>query len=530
MKARQPHEHRKLLKSASIITLITLLSRIFGYIRDQRTAYLLGTGMAADAFTTAYRIPNLLRRLVGEGAVSAAFIPTFSKYLAEDRKEEAWRFANALLSFVSVSLAAVTVLGILLSPYIVTLIAYGFTGTPGKVELTTVLNRIMFPYIFFVSLSALAMGVLNSFHRFAAPAFASVLLNICIIASSFVATRFGAPAHVLAVGVVIGGVVQAAIQIPQLVSSGWRFRFLWDLANPGLRRVARLMAPIVFGVGIVQINVLVDTQFASTLEQGSVMALYLSDRVMELVLGGYAVALSTAVLPLMSRQAAEMRIDEMKSTLNFALRLILFITVPSTAGLIILREPIIEVLFEHGDFGSRSTMLTAWPLLFFAIGLSAFSAMKVVVPAFYSLHDTSTPVKVAFGALFFNVAMNFALIGPLQSGGPALATTLAAFFNVFTLLAIFRRRHGRLGLRKVAVSLARFLLGAAALAWTAEAIIGLPGWYDGGLGQRVLALTSAIAGAAAVYFALMIVLQSREIVEIRGMFGRRKPAAGFPPA
>ncbi len=346
-------EHRHLLKSARTISTFTILSRIFGYIRDSRVAFLLGTGNAADAFTIAYRIPNLLRRVVGEGAVNAAFIPIFSGYLSEGKREEAWEFANTLLAAATVLVVGLTVAGILCSPLLVRVLASGFVGTPGKLELTALLIRIMFPYIAFLSIAALATGVLNSLHRFAAPAFAPVLLNLSTVGFSFMSGYFPSPAIALAVGVVVGGVLQLAIQVPVLIQSGWRFRLIWNLAHTGVRTMGRLMLPLLFGMGIVQINVFIDLQFASRMGEGSVASVNLADRVMELVLGGYTVALATAILPLLSRQAATGRMDEMKRTLNLATRLILFITIPATVGLMLLRRQIIEVLFQHGNFDFR---------------------------------------------------------------------------------------------------------------------------------------------------------------------------------
>lgn len=520
-------EHRHLVRSASIITAITLLSRVFGYIRDQRIAFLLGTGLASDAFTIAYRIPNLLRRLVGEGAVSAAFIPVFSRYLTAEDRKGAWEFANTLLTIMTVVMAGITVLGIMFSPLLVRLLAWGFSDRPGQMELTTFLNRIIFPYIFFISLSALLMGVLNSLHRYAAPAFAPVLLNLSVIGFSFAGGWFGDQATALAVGVVVGGVLQVAVQLPQLRRSGWRFHPRLSFEHPGVRRVATLMGPVVFGVGIVQVNILVDSQFASFLEAGSVMSLYLADRVMELVLGGYAIALATAILPLMSRQAAENRIAEMRSTLNFGVRFVLFITIPSTVGLIALREPIIEVLFQHGQFGSASTALTAWPLLFFAIGLSAFSLVKIVVPAFYALHDTRTPVQVAFAAMFLNIACNFLFIRPLGNGGPALATSLSAFFNSMALLAIFHSRHGSFDTGGILRSAAKSAAASVLLGAVAVSMINIDGFYEGqSLGVRIIALTSSILVSAAVYFVAAYFLRCRELEELRAMVSQRASRFG----
>jgi putative peptidoglycan lipid II flippase len=516
-------EHRHLLKSASLISALTVLSRIFGYIRDSRIAFLLGAGTEADAYTTAYRIPNLLRRLVGEGAVSAAFIPVFSRYLAEKKEKEAWEFANTMLTVITIFLTAITVAGILLSTSIVTLFASGFTETPGKIELTSTLNRIMFPYILLISLSALSMGILNSFHRFGAPALAPILLNLTMIAFSFFGGLFGDITRTLAVGVVVGGAFQLVIQIPALSQTGWKLRFKIDLSHPGVRRVSKLMIPVVFGVGIVQINVLVDTQFASYLQEGSVTAIYIADRVMELVLGGYAVAVSTVILPLLSRQAALRQLDEMKTTLNFATRLILFITFPATAGLILLRYEIIEVLFQHGDFDAASTALTAWPLPFFALGLSAFSMVKIIVPAFYALEDTRTPVTIAFIAMFLNIAFNFLFIRPLQNAGPALATSLSAFFNSIALLIIFHKRYGSFGMRNIANSMMKFLAASAALAVVVYVMIHWPGFYAGRLSQKVIALATTIAAAAGTYFGMASLLGSPELAELRAVRHTRPP-------
>jgi putative peptidoglycan lipid II flippase len=508
-------EHGHLLKSASLISAFTLLSRILGYVRDSRIAFLLGAGTAADAFTTAYRIPNLLRRLVGEGAVSAAFIPVFTRYIAENREEDGWEFANTMLTAITIFLTILTIAGILLSPLIVRLFASGFADTPGKLELTSVLNRIMFPYIFLISLSALSMGVLNSFHRFGAPAFAPIALNLSMVVFSFFGGLFGDVTRTLAVGVVAGGVLQLAIQVPVVLKLGWKISFKVNFNHPGVQQVAKLMVPVIFGVGIVQVNVLVGTQFASYLAEGSVTAIYIADRVMEFVLGVYAVAVSTAILPLLSRQAALRQMDELKTTLNFATRLILFITLPATAGLILLRREIIEVLFQHGGFTAASTALTAWPLPFFAVGLSAFSMVKVIVPAFYALQDTRTPVKVALAAMILNIGLNFVFIRPLQNGGPALATSSSAFFSSLALLVIFYRRYGSFDVRGIGRSVAKFAVASLALAAVVYGIIHWPGLYAGSMSRKFVALSLAIGAGAGTYFGAATLLQMQELMEFR---------------
>jgi putative peptidoglycan lipid II flippase len=512
-------EHRSVLKSTSTISALTVVSRIFGYIRDNRIAFLLGTGDLGDAYSIAFRIPNILRRLVGEGSVSAAFIPVFSQYLAEGKRDEAWDFVNAILSAAIVFMSIVVILGILGSSYIVAFFASGFS--PDKLQSTMVLNRLMFPYIGLVSLSAIAMGVLNSFGRFGAPAFAPVMLNVGIITLSFFSSFFPNPAQALSVGVVVGGVMQILVQLPSLLRTGWRLRWLWDLAHPGVRRVAALMGPRLFGIGIVQIDVLVGIQFASHMVEGSVASIGLADRVMELVLGGYAIALSTAVLPLLARQANTNRMAEMKDTLCFSMRLVLFITLPATLGLILLRVPIIEVLFQHGEFDDRSTALTAWALLFFAMGLSAFSMIKIIVQAFYATHDTWTPVVVGGVSLLINIACNFLFFNLLRNGGPPLATSVAAFFDTFALMLIFRARHGTLGLRVVARSCAKFLLGSLVMAAVAFGFIHIPGIYAGAWAQRAVSLTVTIALASGVYFGMARLLHMRELQEMGGLFARK---------
>lgn len=514
-------EHRSLLKSTSTISSLTILSRVFGYFREQRIAYLLGTGDTADAYNIAYAIPNLLRRLVGEGAVSAAFIPTFTRYLTDKGKEEAFEFANTLLAALTLLLLILTIGGIVFSGHIVTFVAEGFDNA-AKFEATTRLNRIMFPYLAFVSLSALAMGVLNSFHKFAAPAFAPVLLNVSVISFSFFAGLFSEPAIALAIGVVAGGVLQLAIQIPSLLKLGWKMRWIWNLSHPGVRRVVKLMGPLLFGVGIVQVNLVVGWRFASRMEEGAVASITYADRIMELVLGGYAIALATAILPLLSRQATERRIDEMRNSLNFAVRVILFVTLPATVGLIVLRVPIIQVLFEHGQFDPRSTGQTAWPLLFFALGLSAFAVMKIIVPAFYALQDTRTPVLVALLAMFVNIALNFLFFDLLANGGPPLANSASAAFSTVLLTGIFRRRYGPIGVKEILKSVARFAVASAVLGLVCYAALVLPGFYAGGLPQRIAALVTIIAAAMVAYFGTARLLRTRELSEIGGMFSRRR--------
>src|SRR3984893_11669703 len=328
-------EKKQILKSASIISLVTIVSRILGYVRDQRIALLLGTTLSADAYVLAYRIPNLFRRLVAEGSMTASFIPVFTSYMRERSQEEVWDFALVA--------SVITILGMVFSPTVVLL----FSGKNLAGDQAVQLNRIIFPYLFFVSMAALAMGILNCFHIFGLPAATPVVLNIATILFSVGAVwrYFKDPASSIAVGVLVGGVLQFLIQVPALVARGMNFSFGISFSHPAIKNVARLMIPRLFGIGIGQINLLVDTRFAtaSKMPGGSLAALYLADRVMELVLGGYAIAVATAILPMMSHQAAARDFEALKKTLTFSVRIVAFITVPATLGLMFLSGPIILV-------------------------------------------------------------------------------------------------------------------------------------------------------------------------------------------
>jgi putative peptidoglycan lipid II flippase len=518
-------EKKQILKSASIISLFTIFSRILGYVREQRIADLLGTGPLAVAFVLAYRIPNALRRLVGEGSMTASFIPVFTGYMAEKSKKEVWEFANRLFWTLALILAVLTVLGIVFSPALVHVFTGGGHAQTQQGEAVR-LNRIIFPYLFFIGLAALAMAILNCFHIFGIPASTPIFLNISVIGFSIGAVwrYFKDPAVAVVVGFLIGGVLQFLVQVPHLVRQGMHFDFGVSFSHPGIRAVGRLMVPGFFGIGVAQINLLVDTVFAQAprMPGGSLAALYFSDRVMELVLGGYAIAVATAILPMMSHQASARDYEGLKKTLAFSLRIVSFITIPAALGLMIMREPIIRVLFQHGRFDAESTRLTARALLYYSAGLPAFAAVKLVVPAFYSTQDTKTPVQVAASALVLNIALNtlFLLVffRKFQNGGPALATSLAGYFNFLILFIIFRWRFGRMGSVEVLSSLGKIS--------AASALMGLACWLGVRNTQFTLharflvqlgVFSGLIVGATLLYLALAWLFRCHEIEEVYGI-------------
>ena len=523
-------EKKQILKSASVISMVTIVSRVLGYVRDQRIALLLGTSLAADSFVLAYRIPNLFRRLVAEGTMTASVIPVFTTYMKEKSKEEVWEFANRLFWTMALVLAVITVLGMVFSPAVV----HTFTSSSDKSvhwDEAIALNRIIFPYLFFIGLAALAMGILNCFHIFGLPAATPVVLNLSIILFSMgvVYRYFRDPAISLAVGVLVGGAMQFLIQVPKLVQQGMNFKFGISFSHPGIRDIARLTIPRFFGIGIAQINLFFDIYFASAakMPRGSLTAIYLADRVMELVLGGYAIAVATAILPMMSHQAAANDFPALKKTLNFSVRIVAFITIPAALGLMIMREPIIRVLFQHGQFMAESTRLTARALLYFAVGLPALASVKLIVPAFYSTKDTRTPVIVAFFSMFINIGLNIIflrfLFARVQNGGPALATSLAAMFDFFALFLVFRLRHGSLGMSRIMISVAKISACAA--------IMGVACWMGvhytafaahSSLFVQVGIFGGMITGATALYLGLAWIFRCHEIEEIYGIAVRRR--------
>jgi putative peptidoglycan lipid II flippase len=533
-----------LLKSASAIALVTVISRICGYLRDQRVALLLGTSPAADAFLLVFSIPSLVRRTVGEGALGASFIPIFAGYLRNKPPKESWAFAQRVFWDLLISLAVVSILGVLFSRQVV----HAFTllgGSRPQWDLAVYLNRITFPAVFFLGLAALAAAILNSFQVFALPASMPIFFNLVFIVCSFgfvyqpvmnlAPAQFRSPAVALALGILLGGAVQFFLQVPALMRRGMRFVFSFSLSDPGVRRVGLLMGPAIFGVGVIQINFFVDRIFATSgrMPTGSVASLYFSDRVMQLILGVCAIAMSTALLPVMSHQFAAGQLEDMKRTFGFSLRIVSFIAIPAAAGMIVLRQPIVQVLFQHGAFGAYSTALTDRALFFYSLGLPAFAAIRLITPMYYSTQDTMTPARIGAYSLGLNIFLNlfflFFLFRYLLNAGPALASSIAAYFNFFVLFLQFRKRFGALGGRVLAGSLARMGICAAAMAAAALAILRFSNFAAlGHLTVQAGWLAMMILVSIAVYFGVAWLLRCEELSELFLLF--RRIESGAVPA
>jgi putative peptidoglycan lipid II flippase len=412
---------------------------------------------------------------LGEGSISNAFVPVLTDYLAKDGKAEALGLAKSALWVMSIILVIVSICGIILSPLIVKIIAPGFADSPGKISLTIVLTRIMFPYIFFIGLVALCMGILNVFGHFATPALAPVLLNLAMILSVFfLCPHFSQPVLGLAVGVMIGGVLQLGFQVPAMMKKGFLFRQKAKILHPGLRKVGQLLLPVIFGGAVYQINTLVDQLLGSLLKEGSITYLYFADRLVQFPLGIFAIAAATAVLPSLSRQAALQDLTALKDTFSYAVRLTLFLTIPSMVGLIILRRPIITVLFQRGEFSLDAALLTAQALLYYAIGLWAFSTVRIVAATFFAIKDTRTPMVMATISIFANMVLGIVLMKPLAHGGLALATSLASVLNLMLLVIALRKKLGSLGWRRITQSALKTLGSATvmgAAVWLAAQVL-----------------------------------------------------------
>ena len=509
-------EDTKVTRAAGVVGTATFLSRILGFARDVVIAGFFGAGLASDAFFVAFRIPNLLRRLFAEGSLTVAFIPVFSEYLTRHGREEAFKLARSAMRMLSVILALAAVVGLLAAPLIVHVIAPGFTDSPEKFQLCVDLTRFMFPYIFFIGLVALCMGVLNVLGHFAAPALAPVFLNLAMIACVLLLSpHLERPVFGLAVGVLLGGLLQLLLQIPFLIKNGVRFWQKTKMVHPGLKRIGLLMLPAVFGAAVYQINMVIGTLLASLLPEGSVSYLYYADRLVQFPLGIFAIATATAVLPSLSKQVAEEDFDGLRETFRHAMNFVFFITIPAMVGLIVLREPIVYLLFKRGAFDADTVRLTAVALLYYCAGLWAFSAVRIVVSMFYALQDTKTPVKMAVVSILVNIVMGIVLMGPLKHAGLALATSLASIVNLALLVWALRRKIGMLGWRFIMASAGRSLgisLVMGAAVWATSAVIIPRGFHS--FMQLLLGVAGSIVAGVAVYALLGVVSGSPELARL----------------
>jgi putative peptidoglycan lipid II flippase len=492
---------KALLKASSIVSGMTFISRILGFIRDMVFAQLFGAGTATDAFFVAFKIPNLMRRLFAEGGFALAFVPVFSQYKTERSPQQLQHLLDTVAGTLSIILFAVTVVGVVAAPLVILLFAPGFTADQSKYELTVSLLRITFPYLLFISLTGFAGGVLNSCGRFAVPAITPVILNICLITSAiWVAPHLQQPVMALAWGVFIAGVAQLLLQIPALVAIKQLPKPRWGWRSEGVQRVCKLMIPTLFGSSVAQINLLFDTLLASLLVEGTVSWLYYSDRLVEFPLGLFGVTLGVVILPSLSQKHAATAPEEFSQTLDWALRWALLIGLPATVALILLAGPLLATLFQYGEFTAHDVRMASYSLMAYAVGLLAFMVIKVLNPGFYARQDTRTPVKIGVIAMAVNMVLNVIFIFPLAHAGLALATSLSSCLNAGLLLYLLCRRAIYRPSRGGLLFLIRLLLATSLMGgWLWIGLGELTDWVTASGQERILRLAWLIGGGFSAY-------------------------------
>jgi putative peptidoglycan lipid II flippase len=516
---------RRFLRAAGLVSAATLLSRLLGVVREQVFAALLGAGLHSDAFRIAFLIPNLLRDLFAEGALSAAFVPTYARALHEGGPASAHRLASRLLTLLAAVLGALVVLGLVLTEPLVSALAPGFDEIPRKAELTVFLTRVMLPFLPLVSFAAVAMGMLNAEGRFGRPALAPAMFNVAAIACGLALAAAGLRLDQVvlgwAIGTLLGGLAQLLVQVPELRRGGWRFKAEWAPRDAGLRQIGRLMAPATVGLAAVQINIFVSRIFASH-EPGAVSWLDYAFRILYLPIGIFGVALGTIATSGLARQAASGDLDGVRRILRQSLRMVAFLTLPATAGLIVSGEPIVRLLYQRGRFGAGDTAHTATALALYAVGLAAYTAVKVLAPAFYALGTPRVPLLASAAAVVTNLAVILALHGRLGYRAVALGTGLGSILNVLILLVSFERTVGGLRGGGLAPALAKMLAAAALMTpatWGAvrlsESWAGAGAWITLARGLFPVAVGVACYGLAA------LALRIPEVAQLRAAFRRR---------
>lgn len=518
-------DKRGVIRSAGMVSAFVLLSRVFGFARDMLMARAFGTSLNMSAFVTAFTVPNLFRGLFGEGALSSAFVPVFTE-TRERAPDRLWQFAARLQTALALLLSALVAFGMLAATAALILLPLD-----ARAEAVLRLLRIMLPYTLFICLSAFLAAMLNALHKFAVAALAPVVLNLVMIAAlagvcPLLDPGSGLRMTAVAWSVIAAGVIQWGMMLPPLLARGFRLRWALDLSDPRVRRVGRLMGTTMIGMGLTQINVVVDRLLAFFLSDGAPSYLFYAERLIYLPLGMFGTALGTVLLPTFSGQAARGRLEQMRETLNHSARQLMFVMLPAAAGLFALARPIVRVAFERGEFTPYSTDMTAFALQCYAPGLLVFSLLKVFIPVFYGVQDMKTPVRAGMVCTVLNLALKFALIRPLDHGGIALATVLSSAVNVLILGWLIHERIGPAGWPAIWSSAARLFAASAIMAAAAwgvnEAIPGLPGisglpvfW------ARLAALLGAMAAALPVYLGAAALLRCPEPREFLGAFRRR---------
>lgn len=557
----EPPGQQSVARSAGIVSIAVMFSRVLGLVRETIFARYFGAGFLYDAFIVGFRIPNLLRDLFAEGALSAAFVKVFTDYQLKNSEKEAWRLASLIFNGLAVVLSVICIAGILLSPLFVKLITYNYLGDPNhyypaeKAALATTLMQIMFPFILLVALAALAMGVLNTKGRFGIPASASTAFNVVSVLFGLglafwlsggtwerSVDKITIPSDAaqwaiigMSIGTLLGGGAQLAIQIPSLFKVGFRFSFALSFTDPGVRRVMRLMAPAIVGTGAIQIKVLVDTVVASGIDGGASWLSY-AFRLMQFPIGVFGVAIGTAAIPTLSRLASEENILKFRSTLSDAMKLVFLLAIPSACGLIVLGEPIISLIYQRGEFTAFDTNMTAWALTAYSIGLAGYAAIKVLSPAFYALDDAKTPMYLSLASILVHVPTSFGMMQLLSTVGVsperpngfghvgvALATSVVSIVTLVVLGIFMRRKINRLNGRDMMSAFVRIVIASAAMSAVAYFSYRLLTGYLGAkvFSTRLLEVFVPMAAAGVTFLVAAKLLRISELEKLYGVLTRR---------
>lgn len=516
--------NKGLLKAASLMSLFTVLSRFLGLVREIVRAHFLGTGMMADAFTVAFMIPNLFRRLVGEGSMTAAAVPVFLDEMKDGGRKHLSEVASSFFTLFTFILTALCVGFIVFSGFLVEhIFARGFSTDPEKLLLTTQLTQYMFFYLFFISLAAILQAILNSFKIFGPSSFTPILLNICIILCALgFSGYFDKPVYAFALGVMLGGVIQMFFQIPYVIKAGVSLKPRFNWKNPAVIKILRLMLPGILGAGVYQINVVISQIIATYLTEGSVSSLQYSSRLEEFTLGVFVVAIGTAVLPTFATFVRDNKMSELRQTLEFALRLVAYVTIPATVGLLVIRYPLINLLFRTGEFGDESVRLTAYAFFFHALGLFFIGSSRILVPVFYSMKDMITPVKAAVVSTIVNISACLLLAGPLSHGGIALANSISALVQTIVLILFLIRSVGNLRWSVISLSLTKIIAASAVMGLIGYMIVSKFGLETVTSRVKLIPAISMVVLVCSLLFAISTkLLKSREFDELWRIIKRK---------
>lgn len=503
----------------------TAFSRVLGLIREQVMAYFFGAGMATDAFVTAFRIPNLLRDMFAEGALSSAFVPVFKEKLVKESDQEAFKLADIVITAIFLVVGLIVILGVLAAPVVIYLTAHGFTEHVDKFALTVDLTRIMMIYLLFVSLSALVMGMLNSFGRFAVPALSPAMFNLGIVLTVIIGYRsFDQPAYTLALGVVLGGACQVWIQLPALYKIGYRFRPCFDFFDEGLRKVLRLITPMIIGMSAGRVNILLSTLLASFLVEGSISYLNYSYRLMHFPLGVFAVALGTVTLPRVSELFARKDTEGLNRTFYETFNLNMFVVVPSAVCLAMFGRPIIDLIYSWGAFTELHAANTALALRHYAYGLIGFAAVRVIVPFFYAGGDSKRPMQVSIVAVAVNIALYYPMIKALDFAGLAAATSVAGLVNGALLLYFLPTKGLRIAWDRLGLNMVKILVASGLAFYIAGLMPWRPGPFESIIVTRLMDLFVPLAVAGVLYLLFCLILRVSELSRLAAVLKRRRSA------